>query len=167
MKWIAIAALGASACLGPPDNDLIQWSDDFERCDLCNWVTVGDVRRVTTYHPGEHALALAPGARAGQSFGIARGADEYSDGNWVELSTDCVGPGALTLRALPGPDKRLALDLELDDVALGPFARHWLNLPPVDPDVPVTFAELTITAGAVPCRVDNLQIRISGGTYAY
>lgn len=167
MKWIAIAALGASACLGPPDNDIIQWSDDFERCDLCDWTTAGDVRRVTTYHPGEHALALAPGARASHALSVARGTDEYSDGNWVELSTDCVGPGALGLRSVPGDGTRLALDLELDDGGLGPFARHWLNLPPLDPDAPVTFAELTITAGALGCRVDNLQLRISGGTYGY
>ena len=164
MKWIAIAALGSAACLGRPDNDIIQWSDDFEQCDLCGWGTVGEVTRVSTYHPGEHALALAPGARASHSFGIVRDGP-FTDGNWVELSTDCVGPGALGLR--PVDTDRLAIDLALDDVEVGPFARHRLNLPPLDPEASVTFVQLTVTAGARACRVDNLQVRISGGYYGY
>jgi hypothetical protein len=29
------------------------------------------------------------------------------------------------------------------------------------------FDSLTLTAASLPCRVDNVQIRISGGTYGY
>ena len=60
---LAIAPmLTATGCLLPPDNDVLQFEDDFEACDLCGWSLNGDVRRVTTYHPAEHAMALAPGA---------------------------------------------------------------------------------------------------------
>lgn len=167
---LAIAPmLTATGCLLPPDNDILQFEDDFEACELCGWATTGDVRRVTTYHPGEHAMALAPGATAMTGVAIVRTpadtAWESDDGNWVELSTDCVGPGALDL--VPDGAGGLAVVVALDDRGRAPFARHWLNFPPLDPAVMHRFDSLTLTAASLPCRVDNVQIRISGGRYAY
>ncbi|MEZ4403511.1 MAG: hypothetical protein R3B06_26040 [Kofleriaceae bacterium] len=170
-------ALWGAACLTPPDNDIIQWSDDFEACDLCGWTTTGAVSRVTTYHPGEHALALGVGARATHPLAVDRavsdGPNDYdsTDGNWLELSTDCAGPGALALRTvttsadLPTP---LALDLVLGSRGVGRFERHYLTVPALPPDaVRVRFVELTVATDRLPCRVDNLQLRISGGEYGY
>jgi hypothetical protein len=159
-------ALLASACLTPPDNDVIQFAEDFEACDdLCGWQLAPGVTRVSTYHPGEHAMALAPGAGAQHPIAIARSElAEYVDGNWVELSTDCIGPGAL---AIGGDPTRLAIEVVLDQRGLGPFTRHYLNFPPLVADTPLTFTSLAITAGDLPCRVDNVQVRISGGTLGY
>lgn len=167
---LAIAPmLTATGCLLPPDNDILQFEDDFEACDLCGWATTGDVRRVSTYHPAEHAMALAPGARAATPLAITRNAAESGwesdDGNWVELSTDCVGPGALDL--VPDGAGGLVVAVTLDDRARAPFARHWLNFPPLDPEVAHRFTALTLTTATLRCQVDNLQIRISGGLYAY
>ena len=171
MLRLAILALAplAAACLTPPDNDILQFEDDFEACELCGWATTGDVRRVTTYHPGEHAMALAPGATAMTGVAIVRTpadtAWESDDGNWVELSTDCVGPGALDL--VPDGAGGLAVVVALDDRGRAPFARHWLNFPPLPTDQELTFTSLTLATSGVPCTVDNLQIRISGGLYAW
>jgi hypothetical protein len=167
----AVAALATTACLTAPDNDILQFEEDFEACDLCGWTLVGDARRVTTYHPGEHALALGVGATAGTGFAIVRNADDDNnwstsdDGNWVELSTDCIGPGELGVRPLG--DGRYAIELTLDKDGLGDFERHWLNFPPLPTDQELTFTSLTLATSGVPCTVDNLQIRISGGLYAW
>lgn len=166
---IPAIALSLTGCLVPPDNDVLQFEEDFEACDLCAWTTTGDVARVTTYHPAEHAMALAPGATATVGVAIDRAGGEddwnFDDGNWVELSTDCVGPGSLELR--PRADGTLAIVVTLDDRAHAPFARHWLNFPPLAPTETHRFRGLTLAASELPCRVDNLQVRISGGTYAY
>lgn len=173
MLRLAILAIAVTAtgCLEPGDNDIIQWSDDFEACELCGWRVSGDVTRVTTYHPGEHALRLGPGTTAQHDLGIDRGTDDgygyggnFTDGNWVELSTDCAGPGGLVV---VGAADAAQVQVTLDGRALGAFTRHYLNFPPLDPTVAHRFTSLALTAGALPCRIDNLQVRISGGTYAY
>lgn len=169
---LAAAAAPTAACLTPPDDDIVQWYDDFESCeDLCGWSTTGAATRTTTYHPGEHGLALGPGASARSDLGISRpGPDQswqdvYADGNWVELTTDCAGPGALDLRVV-GVD-RYALELTLDQRGLERFSPHRLTFPPLPPDRGATFESIKVTAGTLPCRVDNLQIRISPGRYVY
>lgn len=166
----AVAALATTACLTTPDNDILQFEEDFEDCDLCNWVTTGDARRVTTYHPGEHALALGVGATAQIGIGIVRTPDSdgwstSDDGNWVELSTDCIGPGELGVRWLPGGT--LAIEVTLDKGGVGDFERHWLNFPPLPTEERLVFSSLSLATSGVPCTVDNLQVRISGGLYAW
>ena len=177
MRSLHLAALSlatTAACFLPPDTDIIQWSDDFEACaDLCAWTLDGDARRVTTYHPGEHALWLAPHARATHALAINRSAIDGSgpppqnpdDGNWLELSTDCVGPGSLEVRA-DGVD-RFVIEMTLDDRAIGRFTRHRVNLPPIDPTRAIVLSGLELIADTLPCHLDNLQLRITGGDYGY
>jgi hypothetical protein len=169
---LAVAAAPTLACLTPPDDDVVQWYDDFEGCeDLCGWSTTGAVTRTTTYHPGEHGLALAPGASARHPLSIARQApnqdwqEDFSDGNWVELTTDCAGPGALDLRLVG--DDLYAIELTLDQRGLERFSPHRLTFPPLPPDRPASFESIEVTAGALPCRIDNLQVRLSKGRLVY
>lgn len=172
MRRFLLAALAATGCLTPPDDDVLQFVEDFEACDdLCGWSAAGDVRRVTTYHPGEHAMSLAPHATATHAIALARDVEpdwnggNQTDGNWLELSTDCSGPGSLTVTRTGGDATRneYALHLVLDDRGVGPFTRHRLNFPPIDPALPATFTTLHLGTRTLGCVVDNLQARISGG----
>lgn len=164
----------AAGCLTPLDDDRIQWHEDFEACDgLCAWSTDGDVRHVSTYHPGEHAMSLAPHTKASHALAILRAAggdddDPYdpgnlTDGNWLEFSTDCVGPGALVLLRADGTGTRHELDVLLDDRDVGPFTRHRLSFPPLPPDVAVEFTAIHLRTRTLACLVDNLAVRIPGG----
>lgn len=173
LRFALAAALAASAagCLDPADDDIIQWYDDFEACELCGWESTGAIARVETYHPGEHAMELGPHTAARHAIQIRRAGGEradrnnFDDGNWVELTTDCAGPGALTLREVA--PQQLAIDVTLDERGPQPFTGHRLTLPPHDPEATISFVELTIATGAQTCRVDNVQVRISAGRYAY
>lgn len=171
---LALAVLlAAPACL-PDPHDTVQFVDDFEACDdLCDWSVGADVTRVSTYHPAEHGMRLGPGAAATHALAIDRPAADgdwqpvtnADDGNWLELSTDCQGPGSLELRAV-GPDQ-YAIDVVLDDRGVGGFTRHRVTFPPLDPTRAAHFVLLDLRARSRACVVDNLQIRIPGGTFGY
>jgi hypothetical protein len=164
---VAIAMLLGVGC-GLPTDDQIQWYDDFEQCDLCDWTTTRGATRVTTYHEGEHALRLDVDAGASHALDIVRQAnnnyDLSDDGNWLELSTDCQGPGELGLVAT-ADGVRIAVFL--DDLGIDQFVRHRLNFPPVERTLPVHFVAIDLEVGTLPCHIDNPQIRISGGAYGY
>jgi|GEM_PF-3592103 len=170
LELVVLGLLVLPACL-LPDDGIVQWSDDFETCDdLCGWSFDGAASRVTTYHPGEHALRLGPRTVARHDLMVPRyGFDgagmNFDDGNWLELTTDCAGPGMLTLRE--EGDDRLAIAVTLDDRALEPFHRHRVTLPPIDPTRTLTFDRIDLKTTALACRVDNLQLRISGGDDGY
>lgn len=159
------------ACLTPDDNDIVQWSDDFERCeDLCGWTFEGEAWRETTYHPGEHALRLTGLANAHHALQIVRPAvDEWGsnqDGNWLEYTTtDCAGPGTLEVRELG--EHRFAIDVAIDEVPSDRFVRHKLTFPPISDEAQLTFVALDLRAKARACSIDNVQIRISGGQIGY
>lgn len=188
LAFAAVSGLGVTGCLGYED-DQVQLGEDFEGCGACTWTRTGDVTIVTTNHPGEHAARLGVDAALSHDLAIERtlgdgdgydyGGDNFSDGNWLEYSSDCTGTPGLALEPL-GSD--IAIRLRLEAPAGDAFARRKVMLPAipaaaVPPDVPddpydpydgvsVTFRRLTIETGA-PCRLDNLRLMVSGGTLGY
>lgn len=168
-----LAVLGG--CLTPED-DRVDFSEDFERCGTCDWQVSGDVSVVTTVHPGEHAVRLGEGAVLGHALGIGRtvGSDEdgwngnFSDGNWIEYTTDCTGTPRLALD--PEGAVAVAVRVRLEGAVGDGFVRRRLMFPPLPIDAPegemITFSRLTIETGA-PCRLDNVRVMVSGGTIAY
>jgi hypothetical protein len=176
----------AAGCVLDPEDDTVQFADDFEH-GLDGWATAGGVAVVTTYHPGEHAARLAPGASMVAQLGIVRDAapDPYdwnggfTDGNWLEYSTECAGRPSLTLEpATSPPGPSIAVRLRHDGPPADDLGRRKLMFPALpafavqpDPDDPydgyeVTFARLEVIADA-PCLIDNLRLMVSGGTLAY
>lgn len=163
------------ACLEPED-DLVDFSEDWETCGTCGWEVTGDVTIVTTNHPGEHAARMGDNGRLQHPLGIVRELGDpeqswqgnFTDGNWIEYSTDCVGPPRLAIDPFVGElAVRMRLEGPVDEG--GRFVRRKLMFPPL----PVagewetlTFRHLEIEAGA-PCRLDNLRVMVSGGTLAY
>jgi len=183
---LAFALVSVTGCLEPED-DQVQLAEDFEGCGGCTWTFTGEVSIVTTNHPGEHAARLGAGAVIAHPLQIERYVDgddygtesqDFTDGNWIEYSTDCGGRPGLRLD-YAGNDLFIRVRLEAPpDQA---FGRRKLMLPklpigPIDPtpedpydeenNVPVVFRELTIESGA-PCRIDNIRLMVSGGTLAY
>ncbi len=183
--------VSAVGCLGYED-DQVQFGDDFET-GAATWTIAGDVTVVTTNHPGEHAARLGPGATMAHGLSIMRTvadpSDQYgegfSDGNWIEYTTDCSGRPALSLEPLttpPGGDRSVLVRLRLVGPPETDFARRRLMFPalpafvawPDDPDDPnpsdgayqIRFASLVLMSVA-PCRVDNLRVMVSGGTLGY
>lgn len=175
--------LGAAGCLDWED-DQVQFGEDFEGCGGCTWVPSGDFTIVTTNHPGEHAARLGAGATISHALTIERFVDlddgyneEFSDGNWLEYSTDCQGRPGLALEPNAGA---IGIRLRLEAPSGDPFTRRKLMLPAIppeavpaedlDPDdyegVSVIFNQLAIESAA-PCRLDNVRLMISGGTVAY
>lgn len=181
------SVLVVAGCLDHED-DRVQFDEGFEVCGACNWTTTGDVEIVTTNHPGEHAARLGEGAVLRAELAIQRWVDgnvddygydqgDFSDGNWIEYSTDCGGRPLLQL--LPnGTD--MAIFLRLHEPPGQPFERRkmmlpilpysWVDPTPEDPyddeEAMVTFRSLTIEAGA-PCVIDNIRLMVSGGTLGY
>jgi hypothetical protein len=187
---IACLACLAGGCLQPED-DTLQFAEDFEG-ELSGWTMTGEVAVVTTNHPGEHAMWLAPGASMEHALSITRSYDGdenyyddgFTDGNWIEYSVDCGGRPALSLEpvTLPaGTDNRLRVRVVIEGPPIGGFAREKLMFPalpsfiaplPDDPDFPyndvpdIQFTSLVVASSA-PCHVDNLRILVSGGTLGY
>lgn len=182
-----LAAVLLGGCLEAED-DVVQWSEDFETCGTCTWTIDGIATVVTTNHPGEHAVELERGATLRHGLALVRMIDpdpdqgwdwggSFTDGNWIEYSSDCPGRPALTLAAV-GPAAPDAIDvtLALAGPADGRFTRWHLTFPrlpiepPIDPEASplerVTFRDLAITSDG-RCRIDNLRIMVSGGTLGY
>jgi len=188
MRILLLALLLPAGCLEPED-DRVQLAEDFEGCGGCTWTFTGDIEIVTTNHPGEHAARLGAGAVLSHPLQVERYVDsgedygyqyeDFSDGNWLEYSTDCGGRPGLRV---DGAGSDLFIHARLEEPPGQPFERRKLMLPrlpagivtdptPEDPyddydDVPVIFRELTIEAGA-PCRIDNIRLMVSGGTLGY
>ena len=172
-------AAGPSACLSDED-DQLQFLEDFEGCGLCDWTVAGPVELVTTNHVAEHAASLGPGAQMRIAVAIDRelrdnGNGNFTDGNWVEYSTDCP---AISL-GLPwaGEQRPTWFDvrIKLGGARLDGFVRRKLMFPPValapiDPDEPqpveIRFRDLIVESSAT-CRIDNLRILVSGGILGY
>jgi len=183
---VAVATTGTTGCLDWED-DQVQFGEDFEGCGGCSWTFEGDVTIVSTVHPGEHAARLGGGARMQHPLQIQRAVDNddvgysqdgFTDGNWLEYSSDCTGRPALALEPL-GAGVQVRLRIE------GPpehgFTRRRLMFPALPPGLapppdwstdpyaePWTFMfGNLVVESAAPCRVDNLRIMVSGGTVAY
>jgi hypothetical protein len=182
-----VAAAGLGACLEPED-DTVQFAEDFEH-GLDLWGRIGETAIVTTNHPGEHAVWIAPGASLSHALQINRtidGDDDpygegFTDGNWIEYSGDCRGRPSLTLEPATNPPGRdVIVRLVIDGPPAPDFFRskHMFPalpafVPQPDPDEPwnpsswdVRFTSLVVGALA-PCRVDNLRVMVSGGTIGY
>lgn len=184
-------ATGVGGCLEAED-DTVQFTEDFED-GLDLWGVSGEVSIVTTNHPGEHAVFLAPGASIVHAVSIIRQIDVddnpygegFTDGNWIEYSSDCAGRPALALEPVtlpPGTDRQVRIRLVIEGPPAGGFGRTKLMFPalpsfvapapddddPWDPNNPpdVRFSELYVGARA-PCHVDNLRVMVSGGTLGY
>jgi hypothetical protein len=190
--WLGVSVLLLGGCLENED-DTVQLTEDFET-GLSMWNVAGDVEIVTTNHPGEHAARLGVGATLARGIQITRmmsdpddpwGREGFTDGNWIEYSSDCAGRPALALEATTTPPVqntpvRVRLVLEGPPVA-GTFTRDKLMFPalpayvlppegnswdpPPDP-YPITFGQIVVGTDA-PCIVDNLRIMVSGGTLGY
>ncbi|HUQ03016.1 MAG TPA: hypothetical protein VM261_10995 [Kofleriaceae bacterium] len=185
------AAAAATAALGgclEAEDDLVQFAEDFEH-GLDLWGRTGETAIVTTNHPGEHAVWLAPGGSISHALQIVRTIDTddnpygegFTDGNWIEYSGDCRGRPALTLEPATNPPGR---DVVVRLVIEGPTAPDFFRskhmfpalpafVPQPDPDDPwnpqqvdVRFTSLVVAASA-PCHVDNLRVMVSGGTLGY
>jgi hypothetical protein len=189
--WIGVSVLLSSGCLDYED-DSIQFAEDFEN-DLAMWNQAGDVTIVTTNHPGEHAVRLGVGATIARGIQITRemsgsdnpyGSEGFTDGNWIEYSSDCAGRPSLALEAMTTPPVqttpvRVRLVLEGPPVE-DTFTRDRLMFPALpdyvvpEPDpwneqtdsYSLTFGQIVVGTNA-PCRVDNLRIMVSGGTLGY
>jgi hypothetical protein len=185
----AVLAASAAGCLEIED-DTIQFSDNFETAIYVSWIWGGDIQMVTTIHPGEHAAMIGPGAWMEHALSIDRIVDEddpwgqsFSDGNWIEYTSDCVGRPALTIDPFtvpPGADRAARIRLVLDGPIDSTFARRKLMLPALPaflgpPDEPawaeeymIQFRALRIeTAPAAVCTIDNLHVMVSGGSLGY
>lgn len=178
LPGLALAAL-AAGCLTPED-DVVQFVDDFE-AGLATWALEGDVSIVTTYHPGEHAARLGPGARMSHALDVRRTIGEeggwrdgFSDGNWLEYTTDCGGRPTLALEPAtspPGPQVRIRLGLDAPPAPDLLRRKHMLPALPAfvgdgDASGEVRFTALVIEAGA-RCHLDKLQLMVSGGSIGY
>lgn len=185
-----LAAVLLGGCLDYED-DQIQWSEDFEN-GVAMWNQAGDVTVVTTNHPGEHAVRLGVDASIAHGLGITRQVDTdsdpygdgFTDGNWIEYSSDCPGRPALALEPMTTPPERttpVRVRLVLEGPPIETFTRDRLMFPalpafiappegdPWDPppdQYTIQFGSLLIETTA-PCRVDNLRIMVSGGTLGY
>jgi hypothetical protein len=174
VPFAVVLALGG--CLDYED-DRVDFAEDFEGCGACTWAWTGEVNVVTTVHSGEHAARLGTDGVMVHDLQIVRAldsesqngwdADSFTDGNWIEYSTDCAGTPKLAIEWL-GAD--LAVHLRLAGPAGETFERRKLMFPPlpaVDPLLEmITFRRLTVDTAA-PCRIDNLRVMVSGGTIAY
>lgn len=189
---ILCVAMASGGCLEAED-DLVQFAEDFED-GVDGWSVVGEVAVVTTNHPGEHAVWLAPGASMTHTLAITREIDRngspydggFTDGNWIEYSGDCGGRPSLTLEpASDPPGTGVGTGVGVRLVLEGPprqgFARTRLMFPALPPFIPqpddddpwspsdppdVRFTSLVLAAQA-PCHVDNLRVMVSGGTLGY
>ncbi len=184
-----VLAASAAGCLETED-DTIQFSDDFETPIYVNWLWGGDVQMVTTTHPGEHAAMIGPGAWMEHVLSINRIVDDpddqwgqgFSDGNWIEYTTDCTGRPALAIEPFtipPGADRTARIRLVLDGSGGGEFGRRKLMLPALPaflgpPDEPgyeeymIQFRAVRLETGpAAVCTIDNLHLMVSGGTLGY
>jgi len=182
-------AVASGGCLEAED-DVVQFEEDFED-GVASWTVVGEVAVVSTNHPGEHAVWLAPGASMTHALSITRaleGNDSpygggFTDGNWIEYTGDCGGRPSLALEpASDPPDASVGVRLVLEGPPQQGFARTRLMFPalpafipqPDDDDDPwspsdppdVRFTSLVLAARA-PCHVDNLRVMVSGGTLGY
>jgi hypothetical protein len=170
---ILLPLLLAAGCLEAED-DVVDFAEDFETCLECHWNITGDVEIVTTVHPGEHAARLGGDAVLHHDIVIERAyesdngyPDNFSDGNWIEFSTDCAGTPLL---AIEGTASELRVRVRLEAPWDETFMRRRLMFPPlpgyIDDGETVVFRHLVIETGA-PCRLDNLRLMVSGGTLGY
>ena len=138
---ILFAAVVLGGCLDSED-DTVQFEEDFEN-GLQMWNLSGEVSIVTTNHPGEHAVWLAPGASIAHGLQIDRAIDTdpdpydqgFTDGNWIEYSSDCSGRPALTLEPMtlpPGSDDMVRIRLVMEGPPDSDFNRTKLMFPALD-----------------------------------
>lgn len=175
-RTILVTVLGLVAGCLTPEDDIVDFSEDFERCGTCDWQVAGDVSVVTTVHPGEHAVRLGEGAGLEHALGIGRTVGDaqdawsgnFTDGNWIEYTTDCTGTPRLALD--PDGVVEVAVRVRLEGPAGDGFLRRRLMFPPLPiwagEDETITFTRLLVETGA-PCRLDNVRVMVSGGTLAY
>ena len=91
--WMLLISLHLSmvahgCCNGDPIVTA-EWVESFEGdCSTCAWTFAGDRHTVGTFHPGEHAMRLQPGASMATQFSAA-GQPELS------LLTQCAAGGSI------------------------------------------------------------------------
>lgn len=151
-----------AGCLEPED-DVLYLDERFEAVPGApRWTVTGAVELVTTWHPAEHGLRFVTATEMVASLGITV-YDEYSDGHWIEYSTNCGdAPGVRNEAQLDGT-WRVVLELPVDGGAdLATFERVHVTIPPLpagDGWTPTTISSLLVRAVAGgPCVLDNLRV---------
>lgn len=177
---LAVAALAPSAGCIPEDLDIVVFDERFEgqpggqpggppdrQLDGRWALWYGAYTLAPTVHPAEHALVFerATALAAPMAYTVS---DEYSDGAWVEYTSDCHGAPAVSL-SWAGVDA-WAVEVTLPTAAAGggAFQRVYANLPPIPDATPddwsgPVLAQLVLRADpwAGPCAIDNLRVMVS------
>ena len=180
MRVFVVVSLFAAACLDvEPPPGLTLFQDTFEGCSApCGWkVTRGDTSLVTTFHPSQHAMVLAPGTAIERDANIVRDpwiedGSNIHDGHWVEYTSTCPGAPRVTL-ALATTGKAIELTVELPPGAPGDdFELTRSNLPPfrdppgpdpkTTPTLPIGVLRVTTEPG---CTLDNLRVAVAKPEY--
>ncbi len=171
MRRLCLLVPLVAGCLGP-DDDLLLLDERFEAPVGDRWIVQGAVAQVETIHPAEHGLQFTDwtdlsGPLTIQIF------DEFSDGNWLEYSSSCVGSPELWLQwSGVGNSFELWVDLGFEeDGTPDQFQRVHANLPPVAPSDdwanPTTISGIHLVSGPSACVIDNLRIYQPSPEYAY
>lgn len=164
MRALAITALLALCAGCPCEPGYSGFESDFEYCDQaadCEWSVAGDgtAIMVPTIHPGETGVELSGQVSLTATTRVV-GGNYNSDGQWIELVTNCHGAFNLEAIAL-GSEWELALTLpsgHTEGMSADYRVRH-LNLPPIPVEESTyIIGRLTIKNQSGRCVIDQVRI---------
>jgi hypothetical protein len=154
VRRLALLGLLFAGCPLPGSEPRVIIDERFEDDLAARWTITGAYHLAATIHPAEHGLFADGPLALRAALGIVV-YDQWSDGEWLEYSTDC--PGAPELWNEGQPDGS-ALVVALLPMSGTPTAwrRVHASIAPVTAEQTLSALELRVdVVGA--CAIDNLR----------